>query len=78
MLGRRGQSRQDIRSEPEVTLDVHSTARPDSRRIWWTRKRVLAGLVAFHRATGRAPTTSRSWSRLIEHIAHSQPRLPSA
>jgi hypothetical protein len=38
---------------------------------------VLAGLVAFHRATGQAPTTSRGWSRLIER-AHHQPRVPSA
>jgi HNH endonuclease len=78
VLGRRGQSRQCIRSEPEVALDVHHTARPDSRRTWWTRERVLAGLVAFNRATGQAPTTSRSWAGLIQRIGHRQSRYATA
>jgi hypothetical protein len=39
---------------------------------------VLTGLVAFNRATGQAPTTSRGWSDLIQRVAHLQPRVPSA
>ena len=77
VLGRRGQSRQGIGSEPEVTLEVHRTARPDSRRMWWTRERVLAGLVAFHHASGQAPTTSRNWAGLIQRLGPLQPRVPS-
>ena len=34
------------------------SGRADGRRAWWTRERVLTGLVAFHAATGQAPTTS--------------------
>ena len=77
VLGRRGQSRKGIGSEPEVTLEVHRTARPDSRRMWWTRERVLAGLVAFHHASGQAPTTSRNWAGLIQRLGPLQPRVPS-
>jgi len=55
----------------------HAANRADSRRIWWTRERVLAGLVAFNRATRLAPTTSRGWSGLIRANAQ-QPRYPSA
>ena len=47
-------------------------------RTWWTRERVLAGLLAFHRATGQAPTTSRGWSGLIQRTGHPQRRYPTA
>jgi hypothetical protein len=43
--------------------------RADGRRAWWTRERVLAGLVAYHAATGRAPTTSRHWAGLVRSAA---------
>jgi hypothetical protein len=39
---------------------------------------VLAGLVAFHHATGQAPTTSRGWSGLIQRTGHPQRRYPTA
>jgi hypothetical protein len=42
--------------------------RADGRRAWWTRERVLAGLVAYHAATGRAPTTSRHWAGLVRSL----------
>src|SRR5207253_9406043 len=51
------------------------------RRTWWTRERVLAGLLAFHEATGRAPTTSRNWAGLVRGLPaqRRQPRhYPSA
>ncbi|MDQ6673464.1 MAG: hypothetical protein M3069_22425 [Chloroflexota bacterium] len=43
--------------------------RADGRRAWWTRERVLAGLLAYHAATGRAPTTSRHWAGLVRSAA---------
>jgi len=64
--------------------DVHRATRPDSRRTWWTRERVLDGLVAFHHATGQAPTTSRYWASFvriqiqIQRIGHGQRRFPTA
>src|SRR5207237_8874674 len=78
VLGRRGQSRQVIGSEPEVTLEVHRTARPDSRRMWWTRERVLAGLRAFHHASGQAPATTRNWAGLSQRLGPLQLRVPYA
>jgi len=42
--------------------------RADGRRAWWTRERVLAGLVAYHAATGRASTTSRHWAGLVRSL----------
>jgi hypothetical protein len=42
--------------------------RVDGRRAWWTRERVLTGLVAFHAATGQAPTTSRYWAGLVRSL----------
>jgi HNH endonuclease len=44
------------------------SGRADGRRTWWTRERVLAGLVAYHAATGRAPTTSRHWAGLVRSL----------
>jgi len=64
--------------------DVHRATRPDSRRTWWTRERVLDGLVAFHHATGQAPTTSRYWASFvriqiqIQRTGHAQRRFPTA
>jgi hypothetical protein len=77
VLGRPGGSPRGIRSEPEAALDVPRIAHSDPRRTWWTRERVLAGLVAFHRATGQAPTTSRGWSGQIQRLGLLQPRVPS-
>lgn len=77
VLVRRGQ----VGQAKHVDGAVHCTSRairPDSRRTWWTRQRVLGGLVAFHRATGQAPTTSRGWAGLIQRVAHSQQRYPTA
>src|SRR5439155_15288812 len=42
--------------------------RADGRRAWWTRERVLAGLVAYRAATGRSPTTSRHWAGLVRSL----------
>jgi len=42
--------------------------RADGRRAWWTRERVLAGLVAYHAATGQTPTTSRYWAGLVRSL----------
>jgi hypothetical protein len=78
VLGRRGQSPEASHSKPDPPSQFDRGARPDSRRTWWTRERVLAGLVAFNQATGQAPTTSRGWSGLIQRMAHQQPRMPSA
>jgi len=57
---------------------MHRAVRPDARRTWWTRERVLDGLVAFHRATGQAPTTSRNWADVIEQTGRRQQRFPTA
>ena len=46
--------------------------------MWWTRERVLAGLLAFHHATGLAPTTSRNWAGLILTTRQGQRRYPTA
>ena len=77
VLVRRGQSGQAAPDERAVPRMPQPT-RPDSRRTWWTRERVLAGLVAFHRATGQAPTTSRGWTGLIRRLGHGQRRYPTA
>jgi len=78
VLGRRGQSLDTVNSETEPRLPVYRGIRPDSRRTWWTRQRVLDGLIAFHRVTGMAPTTSRNWAGLIQRIGHRQSRYPTA
>jgi len=82
VLVHRGRSDQGAHSEPGAMPDVHRASRPDSRRTWWTRERVLDGLVAFHHATGQAPTTSRYWASLIQiqiqRIGHGQRRFPTA
>lgn len=55
--------------------------RADLRRAWWTRERVLAGLLAFHATTDQAPTTSRHWASLVRDLPalNRQPRTyPSA
>jgi hypothetical protein len=47
--------------------------------MWWTRERVLTGLVGFHRATGQAPTTSRDWASRIRRVGHAKRRqFPTA
>jgi len=80
VLVHRGRSDQATHSEPGAVAvpDLHRAARQDSRRTWWTRERVLAGLVTFHRATGQAPTTSRNWASLIRRVGHGQRRFPTA
>src|SRR5579859_5086149 len=58
----------DWQTHPPVHQAAHPRApggRPDGRRAWWTRARVLVGLAAFHAATGQAPTTSRYWAALV-------------
>jgi hypothetical protein len=53
----------------------------DGRRVWWTRERVLTGLLAFHATTGLTPTTSLVWPGLIRSTsAPGQPprHYPSA
>jgi hypothetical protein len=77
VLVRRGRP-EAAHSEPDAVRDTHRAARPDARRTWWTRERVLAGLVAFHRATGKAPTTSRNWAGVIQRIGRRQQRFPTA
>jgi len=57
------------------------SGRGDGRRTWWTRERVLAGLVAFYAATGQLSTTSRDWASLVHGLPAPgrQPRTyPSA
>jgi HNH endonuclease len=44
------------------------SGRADGRRAWWTRERVVTGLVAYHAATGQAPTTSRHWAGLVRSL----------
>jgi hypothetical protein len=78
VLVRRGRSDQAAHTEPGAVPDVHHSARLDARRPWWTRERVLAGLVAFRRATGQAPTTSRNWAGVVQGISHGQRRFPTA
>src|SRR5579864_332718 len=81
VLVRRGQhSSRTAHSEPGAAPDLHRAARLDSRRTWWTRERVVSGLVAFHRATGQAPTTSRNWASLIQmrRLATRGRRFPTA
>ncbi len=65
---------------PVLTGQAHN-GWADERRTWWTRERVLAGLLAFHEATGQAPTTSRHWAGLVRGLPaqRRQPRhYPSA
>jgi hypothetical protein len=76
VLVRRGQSGQVALSQ-SVAGSVHTLGRPDSRRTYWTRQRVVAGLLAFHRATGQAPTSSRNWAGLIR-LGDRQQRFPTA
>ena len=79
VLVRRGKANQGADSEPpDVVPGIQHGAPPDARRTWWTRERVLAGLIAFHRATGQAPTTSRYWASLIRRPGHGQRRFPTA
>jgi hypothetical protein len=77
VLVRRGQRERGI---PDVAAvdDVHRAIRPDGGRMWWTRERVLAGLLAFHHVTGLAPTTSRNWAGLILTTYQGQRRYPTA
>jgi hypothetical protein len=79
VLVRRGQTGQPALGEPGAVSAAPSLGRPDSRRTYWTRQRVLAGLVAFHRATGQAPTTSRNWASFIQirRLGHAE-RFPTA
>jgi hypothetical protein len=77
VLGRRGQIGQAPSSERAVSR-VRGAAHPDARRTWWTRERVVAGLVALHRATGQAPTTSRQWASVIRRVGDGQQRFPTA
>jgi len=65
--------------ESQTRTPVHMAAprrapggRCDGRRAWWTRGRVLAGLAAFHAATGQAPTTSRYWAGLVRNQGAAQ------
>ena len=76
VLVRRGHFGQITQVAPGAVLG-HAANRSDARRIWWTRERVLAGLVAFHRATGLVPTTGLGWSALIRG-EDDQPRYPTA
>jgi hypothetical protein len=39
---------------------------------------VVDGLVAFHRATGQTPTTSRNWASVIRRAGHGQRCFPTA
>lgn len=78
VLVRRGTALQGAGSEPGAAPAVPSAVRPDARRTWWTRERVLTGLVAFHRTTGQAPTTSRKWASLIHRTGRGPRRFPTA
>jgi hypothetical protein len=78
VLVRRGQLGQVRLSEAVAGSAAHALGRPDSRRTYWTRQRVLAGLVAFHRATSQTPTTSRNWASLIRRAGHGQRSFPTA
>jgi hypothetical protein len=78
VLVRRGQPGQVARTDAVAGSAMHTLGRPESRRTYWTRQRVLAGLVAFHRATGQTPTTSRNWASLIGRAGHGQRCFPTA
>jgi hypothetical protein len=78
VLVRRGQSGQVAFSEAVGGSTVYTLGRPDSRRTYWKRQRVLDRLVAFHRATGLTPTTSRNWASLIRRAGHGQRCFPTA
>jgi hypothetical protein len=78
VLVRRAQSSRTPPSEADAAPDLHRATRLDFRRTRWTRERVLAGLMTFHRATGQAPTTSRGWATLIQRVGPRQPRVPTA
>jgi hypothetical protein len=78
VLVRRGHAGAVTDVEPDTAAGTRRATRLDSRRTWWTRERVLAGLLAFHRATDQAPTTSRGWASLIQRGGPRQRRYPSA
>src|SRR5262249_11241584 len=75
---RYSRSHADTASNPTSEMQIPPAGRGDARRSWWTRERVLAGLVAFHAATGLAPTTSRGWSDLIHRAGRGARRVPTA
>jgi hypothetical protein len=78
VLVRRGESGRVGLSEVGAGSAIRTHGRPDSRRTYWTRQRVLDGLVAFHRASGLTPTTSRNWATLIRRAGHGPRSFPTA
>jgi hypothetical protein len=74
---RYSRSNTEVPSAPTSAMRLRTAGRGDARRTWWTRDRVLTGLVAFHAATGLAPTTSRGWCDLIQRTVGGTRRFPT-